>query len=154
MLNNIILLCRLKTLVSTRIQRVFDKPHILSSTQSPHSVNLQRDLVTCIFNKFFIRLCHWWLVGNPLHFPGGSGSKETACNAGDLGLTPGLGRSPGEGHGNPLQYSCLQNPDGQRSLAGYSPWGCKESDTAKQLSLTYLGNPLEKYCSGSTRDNG
>ena len=43
-------------------------------------------------------------------FPGGSEGKESACNAGDLGLIPGLGRSPGEGNGNPLQYSCLENP--------------------------------------------
>ena len=41
---------------------------------------------------------------------------------------PGSGRSPGGGHGNPLQYSCLENPHGQRSLAGYRPWGCTESD--------------------------
>ena len=43
-------------------------------------------------------------------FPGGSDSKESACSAGDLGLIPGLGRSPGEGNGNPLQYCCLGNP--------------------------------------------
>ena len=54
-------------------------------------------------------------------FPGGSDSKEFACNVGDPSLTPELGRSPGGGHGNPLQYSCLENPHGQRSLAGYSP---------------------------------
>jgi len=42
-------------------------------------------------------------------FPGGSDSKESACSAGDLGLIPGLGRSPGVGNGNPLQYSCLEN---------------------------------------------
>ena len=42
-------------------------------------------------------------------FPGGSDSKESACNVGDLASIPGLGRSPGEGHGNPLQYSCLEN---------------------------------------------
>ena len=59
--------------------------------------------------------------------PGGSDSKEPACNAGDPGSIPGLGRSPGEENGNPLQYSCLENPHGQRSLMGYSPWGCKES---------------------------
>ena len=46
----------------------------------------------------------------------------------DLGLIPGLARSPGGGHGNPLPYSCLENPHGQRSQAGYSPWGCIESD--------------------------
>ena len=43
-------------------------------------------------------------------FPGGSAGKESACNVGDLGSIPGLGRSPGEGNGNPLQYSCLENP--------------------------------------------
>ena len=43
-------------------------------------------------------------------FPGGSDGKESSCNVGDLGLIPGWGKSPGEGHGNPLQYSCLDNP--------------------------------------------
>ena len=43
-------------------------------------------------------------------FPYSSVGKESACNAGDLGSIPGLGRSPGEGNGNPLQYSCLENP--------------------------------------------
>ena len=46
----------------------------------------------------------------PMGFPGGSDSKEPTCNAGDLGLIPGSGRSPGGGHGNPQQYSCLENP--------------------------------------------
>ena len=63
--------------------------------------------------------------------------KESTCNVGDLGLIPGLGKSPGGGHGNSLQYSCLENPDGQRSLVGYSPGGGKESDTYKQLSKSY-----------------
>ena len=49
-------------------------------------------------------------------FSGGSAGKESACNVEDLGLIPGLGRSPGGGHGNPLQYSGLENPHGQRSL--------------------------------------
>ena len=43
-------------------------------------------------------------------FPGGSDGKQSACNAGDLGSVPGSGRSPGEGNGYPLQYSCLENP--------------------------------------------
>ena len=60
--------------------------------------------------------------------------KESACNAGDLGSIPGSGRSPGGGNGNPLQYSCLGNPHGLRRLEGYSPWGCKESDTTEQLN--------------------
>ena len=59
-------------------------------------------------------------VNVPLGFPGGSDSKESTCNAGDLGSIPRLGRSPGGGHGNPLQYSCLENPHGQGSLVGYS----------------------------------
>ena len=59
-------------------------------------------------------------------FPGGLDSKETASNAGDLGAIPALGRSSGGGHGNPLQYSCLENPCGQRSLVGYSLRGHKE----------------------------
>ena len=46
----------------------------------------------------------------PSSFPGGSEDKASACNAGDPGSIPGLGRSPGEGNGNPLQYSCLENP--------------------------------------------
>ena len=49
--------------------------------------------------------------------------KESACKAGDQGLIPGSGRFPGEENGNPLQYSCLENPNGQGGLAGWSPWG-------------------------------
>ena len=64
-------------------------------------------------------------------FPGGLDSKESASNARDLGSIPGLGRFLGGGHGNPLQYSCLKNPHGQRSRAGNSPWGHKESDTTE-----------------------
>ena len=60
-----------------------------------------------------------------LGFSGDSDGKQSACNVGDLGLIPGLGRSPGGGHGNPLQYSCLENPQGQRSLAGSCLWGCR-----------------------------
>ena len=56
-----------------------------------------------------------------LGFPGDSDGKESVCDVGDLGLIPGLGRYPGGGHGNPLQYSCLENPHWQRSLAGYTP---------------------------------
>ena len=61
---------------------------------------------------------YWWRG-----FPGGSDGKESACNAGDPGLIPRSGRSPGEGNDYPLQYSYLENPYGQRSLVVYSPWG-------------------------------
>ena len=67
-------------------------------------------------------------------FPGSSVGKESTCNSGDPGSIPGSGRSP-RGHSKPLQHFCLENPHGHRSLAGYSPWGCKESDTTEQLSM-------------------
>ena len=70
-------------------------------------------------------------LGFPSGFSGGSNSKESACNARDLGSITGLGRFPAGGHGNPFQYSCLENSHGQRSLVGYSPWGHKESDTTE-----------------------
>ena len=73
-------------------------------------------------------------------FPGNSDGKEFVCNEGDLGSIPGLGRSPGGGHSNPLQCSCLENPHGQKSLAGHSSWGCKESDTTEQLSTAHIIN--------------
>ena len=58
--------------------------------------------------------------------------KNLPANAGDVGLISGLGRSPGEGNGNPLQYSFLPGKShGQRSLVGYSLWGLKESDTTE-----------------------
>ena len=81
-----------------------------------------------------------------LGFPGGSDGKESASNAGDPGLIPGLGRSPGGGTDSPLQYSCLENPIGQSSLAGCSPWHCKELDKNEQhitngISKRRLVNP-------------
>ena len=54
-------------------------------------------------------------------FPGGSDDKESTCIVGDLGSIPRLGRSPGEGHGNSLQYAGLENPHGQKNLADNSP---------------------------------
>ena len=54
--------------------------------------------------------------------------KESAYNVDDMSEIPGSGRSPGEGNGNPLQYSCQDKSHGQRSLAGYSLWGRKELD--------------------------
>ena len=64
-------------------------------------------------------------------FPGDPDGKESTGNAEDLGLIPGLGRSPGGGYSNPHQYSCLENPHGKKSLADCSPWGCKQSDTTE-----------------------
>ena len=77
-------------------------------------------------------------ISIPNGFPGSSCGKDSPSNAVDPGLIPGSGRSPGEGTGYPLQYSCLDNPHGQRSLVRYSPWGLKESDTTERLSTTLL----------------
>ena len=73
-------------------------------------------------------------------------SKESTCNAGDLDSIPGLGKSPGEGHSNPLRYSCLENPHGQRSLAGYSLWCRKESHTTERLSTAQHNPLLHVFC--------
>ena len=71
-----------------------------------------------------------------VHFPGGSDGKETACNAGDPGLIPGLGRSLGEGNGSPLQYSCMENSMERGAWQAIVQWGHKELDTTERLSLT------------------
>ena len=63
--------------------------------------------------------------------------KEYAFNAGDPGFIPGLGRSPGEGNGYLLQYSCLENPHRQRSLAGYSPLGCRVGHDWVTITFTF-----------------
>ena len=78
----------------------------------------------------------WWLR-----------DRESACNAGDSGDADSIsrsGRSPEGGHGNSLQYSCLETPHGQRSLMGYSPWGHKELDTTEATEHTcmHTSNPL------------
>ena len=69
-------------------------------------------------------------------FLGGSDGKESTCSAGDLGLIPGSGRSSGEGNDYPLQVFLPGEFHEQRSLAGYSPWDCKESDMAEQLTFS------------------
>ena len=105
----------------------------------------------------------WWWIGRPaccsswghkgsdtteqLNWTelSGSSNKESVCSVGDLGSIPGLGRSPREGHGNPLQYSHLENRRRQRSLAGYSPRGCKESDLTSWLS-THTHQLYSQFC--------
>ena len=74
-------------------------------------------------------------------FSGGSSDKEPSANAGDIrdaGQIPGLGRSPGGGHGNPLQYSCLENPMDRGGCQGYSPQGPKELDTSEETQHTHM----------------
>ena len=73
-----------------------------------HSISLYtKQLILCHKNKNRALLSHLIMT---MDFPRGSDGKESACSAGDPGLIPGSGRSPGEGNGYPLQYSCLENP--------------------------------------------
>ena len=77
-------------------------------------------LFLCLSHKFCLKISNFkCLAEGSGGFPGGLDSKESACNVGNLGLIPGLGRCPGGGCGNLLQYSCLGNSHGQRSLGGY-----------------------------------
>ena len=72
--------------------------------------------------------------------------KNPPANVADLGSIPGFGRFPGGGLGKPIQYSCLENTHGQRSLAGYSPYGHKELDMAERLNTaqhTQMTPPYE-----------
>ena len=89
--------------------------------------------------------------------------KESSCQCGRTGSIPGLGRHPGEGNGNSLQYSCLENPHGQRSFVGYSPWGqtCVSFETPwtaahfsilhhlselAQTHLLWVGDAIQPCC--------
>ena len=78
-----------------------------------------------------------FVIGNQLGFPGNSAGKESACNAGDLDLTPGLERSPGEGNGYPLQYSGLENSM-DRLVRGVT----KSQTGLSELSLTHSSDQL------------
>ena len=86
-------------------------------------------------------------------FSDSSVSKESACNTGDLRSTPLLGRSHGREHGNPLQYSCLKNPHGQRILVGCSPWGHKELDMTDRLRTHTFFGTLHSDVYASTVEN-
>ena len=74
-----------------------------------------------------------------IKFPCGSAGKKSVCNVGDLGSIPGLGRSPGEGKGYPLQYSGLENS------MDCTPWGCKELDRTERLTFTLLHVCIEYW---------
>ena len=92
------------------------------------------------FLSFFFFFCG---LGALWDFPGGSDSKASVYNAGDLGSIPGLGRSPGEGNGNPFQYSCLENPMDRGSWQA-TVHGVSESDTTEWLH--FLSMEILKTC--------
>ena len=85
----------------------------------------------CIY-KINILICTY---GQYMGFPDGSDGKKSACNAGDLGSIPGLGRSPGEGNSNPLQYSCLENSMERGALS--TVHGVIELVMTEQLTSTH-----------------
>ena len=96
------------------------------------------------YNQLILRLTISAILAfslSPKHtrgFPGGSDGKESACNAGDMGTILRSGRLPGEGNGNPLQYSCLENSMDRRARQPISPWSQKELDMAYPLTHTKL----------------
>ena len=94
------------------------------------------------------------LLGKSMGFPDGLDSKESVRNMGDISSIPGLGRSPGERNGNPLQYSCLKNPLGRgawratvqsvtKSRTWLSDWECTQWSP---MFLAFLSNPVETFC--------
>ena len=99
----------------TFLARAHPDSHIQVASTTQHSL---RPLTLLPLLFLSNRLCNLLICS----FPGGSAGKESACNVGDLGSIPGLGRSPGEGKGYRLQCSSLENPMDD------SPWGCRESD--------------------------
>ena len=110
--------------VALRLHWALKSPGItfITSFRNSDPESLMLELGICFLSFFFLKL---------KGFPCGSDGKESTCNMGDLGSIPGLERFPGGGHGNPLYYSCLENPHGQRSLVGYSPRGHKELETTE-----------------------
>ena len=87
----------------------------------------------CVYIYIYSFSCSFplWFITGYLGFPGGSDVKESAHNAGDPGLIPGSGRSPGEGNGNPLQYSCLEN-----SMDRGAWWAIVHGITKSQAQLS------------------
>ena len=113
-----------------------------SESEVTQSCPTLRDPMDCsppgssIRGIFQARVLEWGAIA--FSHQGTGGTQLLGGLVGDLDSVPVLGRSPGEEHGNSLQYSCLEIPHGQRSLAGYSPWGCKESNMTEQLSTAQL----------------
>ena len=153
-----------KTLVS--ISRWMDKDvaRIYNWTLSRHkkwnavhsnSMQLEILILSEVRNRQTWRITYMWNLkydtNAPIQgFPGDSEGKETACNVGDPGSTPGSGRFLEEGHGNSLQSSCLENSIDRGAWLGYSPWDCKESDTTEQLTYTRTHTKQKQTHRGQT----
>ena len=121
------------------------------------SLNLARECVAPLvyfYYQFFLWLSHGYNMG----FPSGSDGKASVCNAGDPGLIPVLGRSPGEGNGSPLQYSsCLENPMdpelGRLPSMGAQRVGHNWA-TSLSLSFTFMGTKVSGKCPVGRNENG
>ena len=104
--------------------------------QAPRDGERQGSLVCC--SPWGLRVGQDWVTQQQQreswNFPDGSEGKGYACNVGNMGSVPGSGRSPGEGNGYRLQYSCLD------CTLQYSQWGCKESEMTEQLTLFFRGS--------------
>ena len=87
-------------------------------------------------------------------FPGGSDSKDSTCNVGDLGSIPGSGRFPWKGEWQPTPGLLPGESHGQRNLAGYSPWGRRESDTTEGLTLSLMKMYFSRSCGLCPADPG
>ena len=91
----------------------------------------------------------WGRVHGLPRWPSGKGSPANTGYSRDMSSIPGSKRSPGEGNGNPFQYSCLENCGQQRNLMGYSPWGCRESDVGLWSLSIFLHSDVSNLTSGS-----
>ena len=114
-------------------------PHLLGDTLSvSRHKQYQEYEFTYKWNQTIALPCDFFILNTCITgFAGGSDGKESTCNAGDLGSITELGSSHGGRHGNPLQYSCLENPHGQ-SLVGYSPWSRKDQTQLSDLKFYRL----------------
>ena len=114
----------------------FLKPRLsLESSAMNHQVATRGQL--CIaFGHHFVGTGVLWKVSEEGELPWWLSGKEPTCNAGDPGSIPGWGRFPGGGNGNPTGVLLPWKSHGQKNLVGYSPWGCKESDTTERVTLS------------------
>ena len=132
-----------ETWVQSWVEKIpWRRKQLSTSLFWPGKFHRQRRLAACSSRS---RICKESDMTNQLslslhkNFPGGSDGKVSVYNVGDLGSIPGLGRFSGEGNGNPLQYSCLEN---SMDIGARCPWGHKESDTTERLHFHF--QPLSR----------